>query len=199
MSALDDLRVKFLGLNASEEKRFDICVDRDLQGAVEVARSAVTRANAELDTAQEAAQERSDEKESAPRAYALAGTPADDDRVVAAQKTVLLAEQALTAAEAAEAERSVSIVFGKLPPEITSAMQKRHTTKDDRGQEAVDYEGFLGELATACYRRAERLSDGEDLDLTWEQIRAGGVTEADVGTIWSGVLSHNREITVHPR
>lgn len=207
--SLEDLRAKFLALNAEETVPFDVVVDRDLDAAVKAARDALTAARAARDDLAEKRQEAlaaahdasHDDDDTPKRVYALAGEDAPpnpvaeiDDQIRAADQAVTDAETALAQAQADAKPATVSLLFGRLAPAAYAALVAEHS--DEKGD--VNYETFVTALAAACYRHAED-EDGTDMGIGWDDAREGALTDGDLLILYPAVVAHNRKLTIHPR
>ena len=120
--------------------------------------------------------------------------PEGGARLAALEAAAVDAEQAAEDAERDAATTSVHLVFRRISPDEYQQMITRHTAKDG---EQFDMASFSTELAERCYLRCET-PDREDMDISWRQAQDDMLSHGERERIYSDVISHNRQVVIHP-
>lgn len=116
-----------------------------------------------------------------------------DSHRVSLEDAAVAAEKAADEAERAAAAASVHLVFRRISPDEYQRMITRHT-KDG---ETFDMASFSAELADRCYLRCET-PDAEDMDISWQQAQDDMLSHGERERLYSEVISHNRQVVIHP-
>lgn len=155
--------------------RLPICLDERLRADVDAAAAALVKAQGDL--------------------AKLASLPPEQKRAKSlgakgptklAEEAVAKAEAAVEAAEAAAAGDVVILTWRRLDPDAYDDLVQSHSTGG-----RVDFPALYTALLAACWHRAES-ADGEDVGLSWAEVRALLLNNADMDVARVGVLNLNR-------
>ena len=190
------LRDRFLGRTAAAREQFDVILDEDLAEAVDSAQSAVDTIESRITLLE---QQRRDLLAAAHRARKSGATPTnpveDIDKTLTESRAELgAAQKELDAATAKARPETVRIVFRRIAPDRYNELVA--SSRNDDGD--LDLVRFRGPLLAEAYVATVNPATGDDLGVSWDEARAGGVTDGDMDRMFSGVLMLCRKSSTHP-
>ena len=188
--SLQQLRARALSRTADAILRRHIVLDDDLDKAATDARQRATDARNRV-ALYDVDRDRAETQESPDSRY---GAEPTDARRAALEGAASAAEHAAEAAEQTALAASVHLCFRRIPPDEYQALLFKHVAPDG---EKLDLEKFKAALADHCYLRSET-SDGEDLDITWQQAQTDMLSHGDREYLQNEVIAHNRQVVIHP-
>lgn len=179
--ALADLRARALSRTADAILRESLCLDDDLAEQVGV----VAQQLDELQVKREATLAAMKDNKGDVR---LSSNPvADIDTQIKS-----LADE-LEKVRAAADDETIVVVFRRLLPARYEELVQS-VRKDDG---SVDSAAFSDLLCRECYVRATSV-DGEDLELSWDELVTGTLSHGDRDHLFTALLAHNRNSVALP-
>lgn len=188
--SLQQLRARALSRTKEAIMRRQIVLDDALDKAATDARQRATDARNRL-ALYDLDKERAEPKDAPDDRY---GAVPVDARRAALEETVSAAEQAVKMAEQDALAVSVHLVFKRIPPDEYQTLLFKHVAEDG---EKLNLDTFKKALTELCYLRCES-SDREDLDITWQQAQAYILSHGDREFLQNEVVTHNRQVVIHP-
>lgn len=177
--SIDQIRAKALTHNSTITWSYPVCLDRDRKKAIDDATQALTALQEEKARAAQLSAEDAPQG-SRRRSIASVSSPLD--------RRITDAEDRLQALEDAVPDDDlIVLVFGRITPDAYQAMQGEYLLDGKQ----VDLRGFWPALAAACYRRTETKT-GEDLTMSWDEVRDGALDSQDMDFIYMGVTNLHR-------
>lgn len=171
--SIEALRAKALAHNANVHWDYPLCLDSGLKARVAEAEAALDQARKARETNEQAERPK--------------GKRIGEDRY---EQAVAAAEKTLAAAiESAPDDSLLILRFGRVSPDVYQDLQNQAI--EDGGKGRLDVARFYRSLTEACWRQALSTS-GEDVGLTWDQVRDSAMDSLDYDRVAAGVLALHR-------